>query len=321
MKTVPEMLETYKNNVRLAEVTIQNYIYNINKFINFLSLEMKAKPHEMYFNKVYLLKDITGRPLRYLPIDSQIIDDYFLSLISNNKSYNVLKDNYKSLMSLFKFLENNFYLDNPLTNINFRLKDYTPPKSTPKSLTRGNIIKLLNSIITHSEDLTTEIQLFTILLSTGCRPSEFLKLTCQDFDFENNSFRLIDTKNKHEIIILLRPGMGNEIQKYMKKRNRKDSDYLFLKDDGKKMTTKDVNDLLAKYLQKANLPIITSHGTRHTFANLMADQGTPIDIIRQLLGHESLQATKMYINPHYVRNKHIVMPENQIVINYMKNKL
>lgn len=53
----------------------------------------------------------------------------------------------------------------------------------------------------------------------------------------------------------------------------------------------------------------------------MADQGTPIDIIRQLLGHESLHATKMYINPHYVRNKDIIMPENQIAINYLKDKL
>ena len=320
-KSVPEVMEIYNNNVRLAEHTIKNYTFYLNKFITFLSLEMNSKPHEIYLDEIYILKDTTGRTLRYLPIDSQIIDDYFYSLVSNNKSYNVLKDNYKSLMSLFKFLENNFNLDNPLINIRFRLKDYSPQKGTPKSLTRGNIIKFLNSVITYSEDLATEILLFTVMFSTGCRPSEILNIKCQDIDFENKSFRLIETKNKQQRIVFLRPGMEKEIQKYIEKRCRKDTDYLFLKDNQKKMTTENVNVLLEKYLQKANLPIITSHGTRHTFANLMADQGTPIDIIRQLLGHESLHATKMYINPHYVRNKDIVMPENQIVINYLKDKL
>jgi len=282
---------------------------------------MNSEPDEMYLDKIYILKDTNGRILRYLPIDSQIIDDYFHSLVTKNKSYNVLKDNYKSLMSLFKFLENNFNLVNPLINLEFRLKDYLPKRGTPKSLTRGNIIKFLNSIITHSDDLTTEIILFTILFSTGCRPNEILNLECKDFDFEDKSFRLNKTKNKQQRIVFLRPGMGVEIQRYIKKMDRKDCDYLFLTESRKKMTTQYVNKLLEKYLQKANLPIITSHGTRHTFANLMNEQGTPLDVIRQLLGHDSLQATKMYIDPHYVRNEDIVMPENQIIINYLKNKL
>ncbi|MFJ5792693.1 tyrosine-type recombinase/integrase [Lysinibacillus sp. NPDC093197] len=319
MKTVLEELETYNNNVRLSKKTLSNYNYLLKKFISYLSDEMNTKAKDIYLDKVILLKDSSGQPLKYIPINSLIIDNYFLFL--KDKSYYVLKDNYKALMSFFRFLENNYFFENPMIHIKFQLKDYLPEKKFAKVLTRGNILKLLNSIVTHSNDLMTDILLFTLLISTGCRISEILNLKCEDIDFENDTFLLIKTKTKHQRMIFLRTGMGHEIQKYALKSNRKASDYLFIKDSKKKYTRNDVDILLKKYLQLANLPSINIHGLRHTFATLMADQGSPIDIIRQLLGHESLITTKEYIHPHYVRNKNFHIPNNELIFDYLKKKL
>ncbi|MFJ7932943.1 tyrosine-type recombinase/integrase [Sporosarcina sp. NPDC096371] len=319
MRTVLEELEIYKKNVRLAKSTITTYVFYLKKFISFLSTEMNTNTKDIYLDKVYLLKDSTGKPLKYSPINSDIIDDYFLSL--NNKSFNVLKDNYKSLMSFFKFLENNYSLANPLIDIKFQLKDYLPKKKFSKILTRGNILKLLNSITTHSDDLITDALLFTIIIGTGVRISEIINLKCNVIDYENSSFLILNTKEKDEKIIFLRPGTGYEIQKYTQKRNRQHSDYLFMKDNKKQYTSKDVNELLKKYLDFAKLPIVTVHALRHSFATLMADQGTPLDIIRQMLGHKSVSTTKGYINPHYVRNKNFNMPKNQIITDYLKGKI
>ncbi|MCR8852863.1 tyrosine-type recombinase/integrase [Lysinibacillus fusiformis] len=310
-------LEIYKKNVRLAKRTIVNYNYYLKKFISYLSIEMNTSPEEICLDKVILLKDSSGRPLKYLPIDSTIIDNYFLLL--TNKGYSVLKDNYKALMSFFRFLENNYQFENPMSKLKFQIKDYIPEKKFTKVLTRGNILKLLNSIITHSDDLTTDILLFTILISTGCRISEILNLKCKDIDIKNDTFLLKETKNKHQRMVFLRPNMGLEIQKYIKRCNRKDSDYLFMKNN-RQYTRKEVSILLKKYLHLANLPTINVHGLRHTFATLMADQETPLDIIRQLLGHESLASTKGYINPHFIRNKHFNIPENEIIIEFLKKK-
>ncbi|MDN4607172.1 tyrosine-type recombinase/integrase [Sporosarcina highlanderae] len=321
MKSATELLDIYKKNVRLAESTIVRYIFYIKKFISFLAIQMDTDQHKIYFDKIYLLKDSTGKPLKHLPIDGELIDSYFQFLLANSKSYNVLNDNYKSLMSFFKFLEKNFALSNPLMTMEFRIKDFLSEKKFPKALTRGNIIKLLNSIITHSEDTITEVLLFTVLISTGCRISEILNLRCMDFDSKNNTFHLIKTKNRHPRLVYLKPDMGIEIQKYIKKRKKGASDYLFVKDNGSRFTTWDVNNLLKEYLLLAKLPDMTAHGTRHTFANLMADQGTSIDIIGQLLGQESIAATMIYIDPHYVRNKNFNMPEYEIIRQYLKNKI
>lgn len=319
MKTVIEEIETYRNNVRLAETTIINYTSHLNKFVNYLSIELKKDPTVIYLNKVYVLLDKNGKPIRYLPIDNTFIDNYFLFL--KDKSYSVLKDNYKSLNSFFKFLENNYSFENPMLNLNFQLKDFLPETKYSKILTRGNFLKFLNSLIQSSKNLETELLLFTLLLSTGCRISEVLELKCQDIDFEDESFLLLKTKNKHQRIVFLRPGMGNVLRNYIRNNNRADADYLFMKKSYKKYTRTDVDKLLQEYLRLANVPPINIHAFRHTFATLLAEQGTDKLIISQLLGHESLSATEMYINPHYVRNENLRMPENDLIIKFLKDKI
>lgn len=319
-RTILDEVAIYTNNVRLASSTIATYTLYLKKFIAFLSVEMN-NPKDIYLDQIVSLTDSTGKFIRYLPLNSAIIENYFNYLISNNKSYNVLKDNHKSLSSFFKFLENNNNFENPMRGVKFQLKEYLPEKNFSKVLTRGNIIKFINSIVTHSNDLPTDTLLFTILLSTGCRGFEIRNLRCKDIDFKNDTFLLVETKNKQERTVFLRPGMGNEIQKYSTNYNRKDTDYLFMKDNKAKYTRKNIDNLLKGYLDLANLPSIKVHELRHSFATLMADQETPLDIIRQLLGHESLSATKTYINPHYVRNKNFNMPENKIISSFLKDKL
>lgn len=319
MKTILEDLEIYNNNVRLAKTTLYNYNCYLNKFVSYLSSIMNTPPSDIYLKKIYQFKDSDGKLLWNSPIDSPLIDNYFILL--NNKSYNIIKDNYKSLMSFFKFLDNNYNLENPMNDLKFKLKDLkTPPKKESKILTRSNILKFINSIITHSTQLTTDLLLFTLLLSTGCRISELLTLKYQNIDFKNDSFLLLKTKNKHQRIVYLLPGMGEEILKYKISIDKNNSDYLFMKDN-KQFTRNDVKLLLNKYLSLAKLPVMNIHGLRHSFATLLAEQETPLEIIRQLLGHESISTTKMYINAHYIRNKDLYMPENKIITNYLNKKI
>ena len=203
----------------------------------------------------------------------------------------------------------------------FKLADYTPDKKYSRIFTRGNIIKFLNAIVANSKDLETDLLLFCLLLSTGCRINEILGLNCENIDVENEYFLLLKTKNKDQRIVNLRPGMGEIIQRYIDKRMRKGTDFLFLINKNKKWDRNDVNELLIKYLNLANLPQINIHALRHTFATLMADEGTPINIIQQLLGHKSIKSTQGYINPHYVRNRNLTLPENQFVLDGLKEML
>ncbi len=58
-----------------------------------------------------------------------------------------------------------------------------------------------------------------------------------------------------------------------------------------------INYLVAKYVYQAQLENCTAHTLRHTFAKNLVDAGTPLDQVATLLGHESLDTTKIYTRP------------------------
>jgi site-specific recombinase XerD len=52
-----------------------------------------------------------------------------------------------------------------------------------------------------------------------------------------------------------------------------------------------------KYAYQARLEDFTSRTLRHSFAKNLVDAGTPVDQVATLLGHESLDTTRIYTQP------------------------
>jgi site-specific recombinase XerD len=63
------------------------------------------------------------------------------------------------------------------------------------------------------------------------------------------------------------------------------------------------NKLHLEHLQKVKLMIgasledVTAHTLRHSFAKNLVDAGMPLDQVATLLGHESLDTTRIYTQP------------------------
>jgi integrase/recombinase XerC len=58
-----------------------------------------------------------------------------------------------------------------------------------------------------------------------------------------------------------------------------------------------IDYLVRKYAYQARLENCTAHTLRHTFAKNLVDAGTPLDQVAILLGHESLDTTRVYTKP------------------------
>ena len=63
------------------------------------------------------------------------------------------------------------------------------------------------------------------------------------------------------------------------------------------LTIRGVQASLAKFGTYAKLEECTPHVLRHTFGKNLADAGTPIQVIADLMGHESLETTRRYVQP------------------------
>ena len=53
-----------------------------------------------------------------------------------------------------------------------------------------------------------------------------------------------------------------------------------------------VNHRLKRYCQKANIPVISAHGLRHTHASLLLYAGVSIATVARRLGHANMTTTQ-----------------------------
>jgi integrase len=74
-----------------------------------------------------------------------------------------------------------------------------------------------------------------------------------------------------------------------------DSDYVFVRDDGKPYRVNGLSEHFLDFLRAHNLPRIRFHDLRHTFASLMYNGGVDLKAISEVMGHSDIGTTsKIY---------------------------
>lgn len=174
-------------------------------------------------------------------------------------------------------------------------------------------IKYLNQFELHtlliSLDLGKEINwdwFILLVAKTGMRFSEALALTPKDFDFSHQSLSIsktwdykgdggfLPTKNKSSVR-KIQIDWQTVVQFSELIKGLPEDKPLFVKKD--KVYNSTVNDILERHCKKANIPIISVHGLRHTHASLLLFAGVSIGSVARRLGHASMTTTqKTYLH-------------------------
>jgi len=87
------------------------------------------------------------------------------------------------------------------------------------------------------------------------------------------------------------------IQAYLGERPEVDGDHLFMGQRGRPLRPSGIRYLVRRYARDARLDEVTPHTLRHTFGKNLVDAGVPLDRVAQLLGHESVDTTRIYTMP------------------------
>ena len=183
------------------------------------------------------------------------------------------------------------------------IKGKTPCEKKIKYLNQYELHTLLNSL-----DLGSEINwswFILLVAKTGIRFSEALALTPKDFDFIHQTLSIsktwdykgnggfAPTKNKSSIR-KIQIDWQTIVQFSTLLRNCPPDQPIFVQ---KKVYNSTVNDILARYCKKCNIPVITIHGLRHTHASLLLFAGVSIASVARRLGHASMTTTqKTYLH-------------------------
>ena len=171
----------------------------------------------------------------------------------------------------------------------------TSPKTTqrlPKTLTRDE----LNALRCVPKNLRDQALIET-MAGCGLRVSEacHLKLDQVHWSSDSPSLRFIGKRNK-ERIVPMNGQVQDALRSWLDTRQTNQSAFVFCNlQTGSQLSRKTVWDALRRYALKAGIRPVHPHMLRHSFGTALADKNVPVERIRELMGHSSIQTSQIYI--------------------------
>ncbi|MEG0291608.1 MAG: site-specific tyrosine recombinase [Anaerovoracaceae bacterium] len=141
-----------------------------------------------------------------------------------------------------------------------------------------------------------------ILYATGIRVNELISANLEDVNLRIGFFTCPGDSGKARIVPLGRPAR-KAVETYLEDardmfvKNDRDEKALFVNYCGQRMTRQGLWKILKTYGKKAGFEQkITPHILRNSFAVHMAQNGADLKSLQELLGHEDISATQIYLS-------------------------
>ena len=135
------------------------------------------------------------------------------------------------------------------------------------------------------------IAIVSLLYDSGIRISELCSLNRNSI--KDRQFIVIG-KSKNPRICFITEKTEQRIKDYLDLRDDNDRALFIANQTGKRITSDNVRKVFQNACNRSDFINIHPHTIRHSFATRLLDKEVDIRYIAELMGHESLDATKMY---------------------------
>ncbi|HHW15338.1 MAG TPA: tyrosine-type recombinase/integrase [Firmicutes bacterium] len=199
--------------------------------------------------------------------------------------------------SFFRFcLEQEYITKNPMLPIK-------PPKRTsavPVYMTPAEVKRLLTAAERKKgKGWMRDRTAIELLLMTGVRRSELISLNWDDVDFGAGTITVRKAKGRKQRVIPMHPILREHLWEYLQTRLPLGEERAIVVGlEGRRIERNALNRLFRRNLRLAGLEGkgLTLHKCRHTFATLVLNSGTPVNLfqLQELLGHADPKSTSVY---------------------------
>lgn len=138
---------------------------------------------------------------------------------------------------------------------------------------------------------------FMTLYGCGLRLNEACHLRLEDIDSARMQLRVLQGKGHKDRYVLLPQHLLAELRAYWRVYRPKSWLFPSSHDPEKPMNARTVQIAFKQALQRAGLPHKGGpHSLRHSWASHLIEAGTPLHIIKRLMGHTSITTTAAYLH-------------------------
>lgn len=277
-----QALQDYQHYLKiergLANNSIQNYVLDVEKLILFLDTNTISE------NPIQIQK---GTVQQFI---------YEIAKTVNPRSQARIISGLKSFFNYLVFED--YRNDNPTDLI----ESPKIGRKLPDTLSLEDINALINAIDLSKPEGERNRAMLETLYGCGLRVSELINLRISDLYFEEDFIKVTGKGDKQRFVPI------SEINKKYISIYRKEirvhqtvqkgfDDILFLNRRGKQLTRAMVFTIIKQLAEKIGLnKNISPHTFRHSFATHLLKGGADLRAIQQMLGHESITTTEVYMH-------------------------
>lgn len=280
-----------------------NWSQAINDYQNYLKIERGLSKnsianYSLDVEKLKLFLETNAIKVAPINIDKDLLQQFVYTVAKevNPRSQARIISGLKSFFNYLLF--EGYRNDNPLELIE-------APKigrKLPDTLSEQEINALIAAIDLSKPEGERNRAILETLYGCGLRVSELVELKISDLFFEEDFIKVTGkgnkqrfvpisdlnkkyiTRYKNQLRVLLKIQKGHE-------------DVLFLNRRGKKLTRAMIFTIIKQLAEKIELnKTISPHTFRHSFATHLLQNGADLRAIQQMLGHESITTTEVYMH-------------------------
>ena len=287
--TIAEAVQAFYRRCRAEGVsvnTIKTYSAHFKKFVLYCA-----------DNNLINLDNVTTDDLR----------KYIIHCRDIGYAPHTVQDVHRSLSVFFRWLyDENRILTNPMKP----LKRPRVPKEYARTFSAREVKLILDYFDVSTFCGFRNKFIMLVFLGTGIRKSELLRLKLADVDLENRVLK-INGKGGKQRFVPISTSLLRSFRQYLSKREDYLNDMgmgqsaLFITRMGSPMSKSALEEVFAQV--KSGLAIdkrrLSPHTFRHTFARAFLSNGGNLFSLQDILGHEDIATTRIYVEFNVAGNR------------------
>ncbi|MHB8440169.1 MAG: site-specific integrase [Acidimicrobiales bacterium] len=243
----------------------------------------------------------TGRRGGLAALDTRVIDAFVATLAGYQAK--TVEHKLCAVRSFLRFAGSDGLVDGAVLAVVPAAKS-TRQARIPSVWEPGEVTKILEAVDRANPSGKRDYALILLITRLGLRGIDVKRLRFGDLDWPGNRLSVVQAKTGHRVQLPLLKDVGWAVIDYIRSgRPRCDCPEVFIRHTapiGPFSDQDHLHQILVKHARAAHVPLGEKrrhgmHSLRHTLATRLLENGTPIEQIADILGHQSVTATGVYL--------------------------